>query len=256
MSLPKFLIISILLIITSKVQSTEKEKLNHFMVGFGLSNVRDLYLSPLDYTGWNIKLLNQQSRQTTWFDNKFYKQQNIDLIFSASQSPSKNTFCYFLKLHYNIGGHYSLYDNSKFSFRIGALGNINVGGLYNNRNGNNPATARGYITLTPSAMLIYNASSTIAMRLQTNMDVFGIYFQPQYGESYYELSLGNTKGIINPIYLGNFRAYQILYTVDIPIKNNYIILGLSCDWLQTRVHSVNTHNYDYTFMIGFPLSKF
>lgn len=225
---------------------------NTITASIGSANMYDTYLSPLQYKGFSVKLMYEQLRRTTWFDYNFYKQQIFDLEFAKGDSPAKNVTEYWFLANYRIGGHYMFYRGESLRIGAGGLWDVNAGVLYNERNGNNPATARGYTNLNLSATASYKLP-WFAVRWQVDTPVLGALFSPRYGQSYYEISLGNTVDVVNFASLHNQRALRNYITVDIPIKKYTIRVGYLGSWYQTKVHNIQTHHYTNSFVIGFPI---
>lgn len=233
----------------------ERRKLktnNAFSASIGTANMYDTYLSPLEYKGFSIHLMYEQMRRTTWFNYKFYKQQVLELEFSKGDSPAKNVSEYYALLSYRLGGHYRVYNTDKFRLGIGGFWDINAGVLYNERNGNNPASARAYSNLNLSLQASYKLKQ-FAVRWQMDTPLMGILFSPKYGQSYYEISLGNSVGVVNFASLHNQRALRNYITVDIPINTYTLRVGYLGSWYQTKVHDIQTHHYTNSFIIGFPI---
>lgn len=226
---------------------------NTFSISVGSANMYDTYLSPLKYTGMSFHLMYEQMRRTTWFDYRFYKQQIIELDMSYGKNPSKSVNEYWGLLSYRIGGHYQIYNAGKFRIGLGGLWDVNIGALYNERNGNNPATARAYSNLNLSVQASYNHKWG-AIRWQIDTPFMGVLFSPQYGQSYYELSLGNTVGVVNFASFHNQRALRNYISIDIPIKSYMLRVGYMGSFYQTKVHNVQTHHYTNNFVIGFPIN--
>ncbi len=191
-------------------------------------------------------------RRTTWFDYKFYKQQVFELEFAKGDSPAKNVSEYWALASYRIGGHYIVYNTDQFRFGVGGLWDINAGVLYNERNGNNPASARGYTNLNLSLTASYKLK-WFAVRWQMDTPFMGMLFSPRYGQSYYEMSLGNSVGVVNFASLHNQRALRNYITVDVPIYKYTIRVGYLGAFYQTKVHNIQTHHYTNNFVIGFPV---
>lgn len=227
---------------------------NTITTSIGSANMYDTYLSPLEYKGFSIHLMYEQMRHTTWFNYKFYKQQIFELDFSKGDNPAKNATEYWALANYRIGGHYSLYNTDAFRFGVGGLWDINAGVLYNERNGNNPATARGYTNLNLSLTASYKFK-WFAVRWQMDTPFMGMLFSPRYGQSYYEISLGNSVGVVNFASLHNQRALRNYLTVDVPIHKYTIRIGYLGSWYQTKVHDIQTHHYTNSFVIGFPIES-
>ncbi len=225
---------------------------NALSVSIGSANMYDTYLSPLEYKGFSIHLMYQQMRRTTWFDYKFYKQQIFELDLSKGDNPAKNVSEYWALLSYRIGGHYMVYNTDNFRLGLGGLWDINGGVLYNERNGNNPASARAYSNLNLSATASYKFKWG-AVRWQIDSPFMGILFSPKYGQSYYEISLGNSVGLVNFASYHNQRALRNYISMDIPINKYTIRVGYMGSWYQTKVNEIQTHQYTNSFVIGFPI---
>lgn len=227
--------------------------LNTFMLSAGNSNMYDTYLSPLEYTGFSIHLMYESMRDTYWLGGNFRKQQLIEAEFARGKNSAQNVNEYWGRFRYQLGGHYTLYHQEALRLGVGGFWDINVGGLYNSRNGNNPATARLYTNLNLSAIASYKWKN-FAFRWQMDTPFLGILFSPKYGQSYYEISLGNTVGLVNFASLHNQRSLRNLITVDFPLKGRLFRVGYMANWYQTKVNSIQTHHYTHSFVLGFPIS--
>ncbi len=225
---------------------------NTLSASIGTANMYDTYLSPLEYKGFSIHLMYEQMRRTTWFDYKFYKQQLFEIDLSKGDNPSKNASEYWFLASYSLGGHYRVYNSNGLRVGIGGLWDINAGVLYNERNGNNPATARAYSNLNLSLQASYKLNHC-GIRWQLDTPFMGVLFSPRYGQSYYEISLGNTVDVVNFASLHNQRALRNYITVDIPINTYTLRVGYLGSWYQTKVQNIQTHHYTNSFVIGFPI---
>lgn len=229
-----------------------RRTLNTIMITAGSVNMYDTYLSPQEYTGYSLRVIDERMRDTYWFGGKFRKQQIIELEFASGQNTAQNVREYWGRIRYQLGGHYLLYKNDALRLSAGGFWDINIGGLYNERNGNNPATGRAYSNLNLSVLASYKWKN-LAFRWQIDSPFMGILFSPKYGQSYYEISLGNTVGVVNFSSFHNQRSLRNLVTIDIPFNKYILRMGYLGDWYQTRVHGIQTHHYTHSFVIGFPL---
>lgn len=223
---------------------------NSTVFGVGYSSIYDTYLSPLKYHGISLRIRNERMKRIKWFNNNFSWQQLFDLEFSSVDNPAGNADEYSILFGFSCGGHYNLVRTDKFKFSAGGLWNITGGVLYNQRNSNNPASARAYSNLHLSAIAFYNWK-TVTFRAQLDTPFLGLLFSPEYGQSYYEISLGNSVKVINFASLHNQRALRAYVTADIPVSKFSIRLGYLGSFYQTKIHGLQTHNYSNSFVIGF-----
>lgn len=222
---------------------------NATLIGIGHSNLYDTYLSPLEYKGVSFRLINERMKQKSWFKGRFTQQQTIEFEFATGQNPAKNAREYWFMLDYNWGGHYNILRTDKFKFSAGAIWNTSAGILYNERNTNNPASARLYSNINLSVIAFYKWKSA-TFRWQMDTPVIGVLFSPHYGQSYYEMSLGNTVGTVNFASIHNQRALRNYLTVDFPVNKVTLRVGYLGSFYQTKVHQLQTHTYSNSFMIG------
>lgn len=215
----------------------------------GNSNMYDTYLSPLKYTGVSVRFLDERMKRTSWFNHKFTRQQVIDLEVTSTDNPAGNADEYSLLAQYSWGGHYNLFRNDKFRFSAGALWNITAGVIYNQRNSNNPASAKAHSNINLSFIGFYDWKK-ITFRGQIDSPVLGILFSPHYGQSYYEISLGNSVGVVNFASIHNQRALRGYFTADIPVSKITVRIGYLGSFYQTRVHGITSHIYSNSFVIG------
>lgn len=217
--------------------------------GIGTSSLYDTYLSILEYKGTAFRVMDERRRQTSWFNGNFEKQQVINLDFSVADNPAKNASEYWILLDYSIGGHYKLYKTHNLKLSGGALWNTAAGVLYNQRNSNNPASARAYSNIQLSVLAFYDWKQ-LTFRWQMDAPVVGALFSPEFGQSYYEMSLGNTSHIINFASLHNQRALRNYISVDIPFNKFALRIGYLGSFYQTKVNNITAHTYSNNFMIG------
>lgn len=222
---------------------------NATLIGIGPANIYDSYLSILEYKGTSFRIMNERMRQTSWFGGKFNKQQIISLELASAENPAKTSDELWLLLDYNLGGHYNFYKTNKLKLSAGGLWNLSAGVLYNQRNSNNPASARLYSNLNLSFLSLYNWKR-FTFRWQIDTPIAGVLFSPQYGQSYYEMSLGNSVEIFNFASLHNQRALKNYLTVDVPLDRFSIRFGYLGSFYQTKVNHIQTHHYTNNFMIG------
>jgi hypothetical protein len=218
-------------------------------IGMGTANVYDTYLSPLEYKGNSYVFQHERVSRTHFFDNSLIKQQIFRLNYTSTENPAKNANEYSILGEYNLGAHYPIFHSGNFRLSAGGVWNLTAGVLYNGRNSNNPASAKAMTNLKGSAQLFYRWKSAL-FRWQFDIPFAGIFFSPEYRESYYEVSLGNHSGLIHFASLHNQRAVQSYLTSDFPVGNWTIRLGLQSSLYQNRGNSLTTHLYTHNFMVG------
>lgn len=82
------------------------------------------------------------------------------------------------------------------------------------------------------------------------MPVTGIFFSPQYGELYYEIYLGNHKGLVRGAWPGNFFRLNNLLTADFRLGSTIIRAGYRCGITSTKASHIVTRRIEHTAVIG------
>lgn len=220
--------------------------------GIGSQNILDTYLTPLQYKGPEISIARETVRRTRFNDK--INVQNFFRINAAATKKSGNTM-YSGLMTWNYGLHYNCFELPNFKVLAGGLADLNGGVVYNQRNSNNPASAKAYLDIDFSAMAIYRLklkNYNMTFRYQLNLPVAGIMFAPEYGASYYEMFyLGHNNGIFRFTSFHNHPSLRQMFTIDFPVRYVTMRAGYYCDISQAKVNNIKTHTYSHSFMIGF-----
>ena len=226
------------------------------LFGVGHSNVFETYLSPLEYTGTEVRFLHESMRMTRLLGGKVSGQSLIQVNASYNKNISQTAEMYAGLVNWSYALHYQFRMNDdKLKILVGPMLDLNGGVVYNRRNSNNPAQAKAYGGLGASGMLIYKfriARYPLTVRYQANLPLLGVMFSPEYGESYYEIfSLGNGGRNVLFTSLHNNPSLRQMVTLDFPIRNVTMRVGYVCDIQQSKVNNLKSHAYSHDFMIGF-----
>ena len=251
-------LLSIIILLLCLLQaSAQKDSIitRSTLYGIGSTNLLDTYLSPVEYTGAELRLLRENRRQSKWMDGKVYRQS----IFQANVSMVENkvgTGSEFSCLaNWNLAYHYRFPINDQLELWGGPNLDLNGGMIYNLRNSNNPVNAKVYANLGASGMAIYRfriKEHPFTLRYQLNIPLFGLMFSPEYGQPYYEMSLSKDFGKnICFTSLHNQPSFRQFLTLDIPIKRTNLRIGYVCDIQQAKVNHLKSHAWNHAFMLGF-----
>ena len=222
--------------------------------GLGSANQLDSYLSPLSYRGPQLHLLHETQRTTHLLDScvSFQTLLQADLAYTHNQTENANDLGGFL--HFDAAWHYNWQTQSPFRLFLGPQLGATLGGLYNTRNGNNPAQATAAIRLSVSAAAIYSFHlwhQPIILRDQLDIPLLGAMFSPAYGQSYYELfTLGNTDHNICFTTPFNTPSFRNQFNVDRPLRRCTLRLSYLADIRQSHVNDIRHHTYSHALLIG------
>lgn len=225
------------------------------MYGVGYTNIYDNYLSPVEYTGIEFRVSRETMRMTKLFDGHVSAQSffQANLSYTENKSETNNTFSGLVNWNYAL--HYQFPINENLKILAGGLGEVDGGFVYNLRNTNNPASAKAYINLGASGMVIYKMkirNYPVKWRYQVNIPLAGLMFSPNYGQSYYEIfSLKNHDNIVQFTSLHNQPSIRQMLSADLPIGSAKLRISYLWDVQQSKVNQLKTHTYSYIVMFGF-----
>ena len=226
------------------------------MYGAGFINLYDTYLSPLEYSGVQVRALRESIRMLPWMEGRISRQSLFQGYLAKAENHAETASELAGMVNWNYALHYRfvfLPDNRLQVF-VGPMVQLHGGFIYNTRNGNNPAQARLYANLAASARVCYTfpwERCPLTLRYQADLPVLGVMFTPGYGRSYYEIfSLGHSDGTVVCTSLHNQPSLRHWFTADIGLRLCTLRLGYMADMQQARVKGLRQHDYTHSFMLG------
>jgi hypothetical protein len=208
----------------------------------------------LEYNGNNVGLIYEQMKMTRLLKGAVAAQHRLNLEIAETTNPTGTATDYMGNLEYAYGSLYRFAPVWKIQFFAGANADALLGFIYNTRNGNNPVTAKANLNLNLSGMAAYQfriKKQTIQLRYQINIPVAGIFFSPQFGQSYYEIGLGDNENLFHFASLHNQWMMRNFLSLELPFNSCTIRLAYM-NWIyETSVNDLNTHISSNSFYIGF-----
>lgn len=224
------------------------------VLGVGGYQMRDRYLSRVDYGGVGFRFMNERMRLLKSGDRGSRQNiVNVDVSSALNGAERANLLSAFVD--YSLGYHYRFLPDPYFKILVGGSARGMLGMVYNTRNGNNPMTVHGDVDLNFSLLAIYEfhiKKHPLAIRYQFEIPFLGVLFSPVYDQSYYEIfTLGNTAEIFNFNSFHNKFAMRHYLTLDFPVGNMTVRTGYLCSYYSTNVHQIDRHIISHNFMLGF-----
>lgn len=220
------------------------------LFGIGKVFLNDTYLSPLRYDGISMSLMHDRIKGSSYFKGNLLIQQHFLMQVGFTENPTASASEYYGDINYRLTGFYPLFAGSNVRLYGGGGWEASLGGIYNERNSNNPGSLKVSTNFNLSAMAVYNWK-IFTFRWQLSTPFAGLFFSPEYGHSYYEIfGLGNNKGTIH---FGSFHNQQALLnylSVDVPVHNLTFRAAYLGDYYKTNVNKLDTKIVSHQFMIG------
>jgi hypothetical protein len=224
------------------------------MIGIGNTSVYDTYLSPLEYKGNNIGMIYEQMKMTGLLNGHVSVQHLFNFEIADTQNPSGTATDYVGNLEYGYGLYYRFKPLHRIQFFAGMQADGLFGFIYNNRNGNNPVTGKVNLNLNVSGIASYRfriKKQAVQLRYQLNVPVAGCLFSPQFGQSYYEIGLGDHQDLVRFASFHNQAMMRNLFSIELPFRCCTLRLAYQ-NWIyETKVNNLETSIRSNSFYIGF-----
>lgn len=223
------------------------------LVGWGRTSQLDTYLSPMSYSGMQISFLTQRERLTRLFDHHTSFQSTFHGAFTSADNPAGTASYLGGRLAYDAGWHYHYSPVRNLDLKGGALVGADIGFLYNDRNGNNPAQGRFSADISLSAGAGYDfrvGRLPLRVNYQADLPMVGLMFCPEFGESYYNISQQGVGHDIVCAHPGNALCLRQLLTLDFCLRRVTLRAGYLCDIRQQNARSLKYHDVSHSLMFG------
>lgn len=245
-----------------------KEVLHSTTFGyFGTASAFDSYLMPYEYCdGVDFRVQRETARMTNLLNSRISNQTFVDVNFAGDLMTDGGPSWYAGGIRYSQGWLYNFRDcnvvnpaertTRKWNYAAGLQVSGYLGGVYIDRDGNNPGQAKADVMLNVTGIISYafrfKRHRPLVLSYQLTFPLLGVAFSPNYGQSYYEIfELKNYDH--NVVFANTFNMPSNRHRVilDMPIGNSVLRIGYD---LQVNQASLNKLKYNSTtmdFMIGF-----
>lgn len=210
------------------------------------------YLSPLVQTGWNIGLAGTWERSmgssTTW-----HQQIDVRARLGIMTNPAGNAYMDDVQATLSWSALRSFPLTHDFTLSVGAGALLEGGILYVPRNSNNPVAARAYLGGTFEGRAAYSfrfKSKRLKVLESVSLPTIGIFFSPHYGQSYYEIYLGDTSGLARCAWWGNRFALNNHLALEIPFGTTSLRLGYRFEVTNSIASDINSRITVHSFTLG------
>lgn len=258
-----FVIIFLLLAFTSRAQNNtyefeEKDSTRQPVVGvysitLGHKVARIDYLSPLSYSGLNLGIEGSWSKALPFDPEHAVMQFDGAVNFSSLLNPARTAKMVGLDANFSWDIDWRARLRHNLQIRAGGGIDIKGGAYYLLRNSNNPveAIANASLMLTASASWHFNLGKVpVLVADRVKLPFIGAFFCPQYGETYYEIYLGNHEGLAHCGWWGNNFRISNLLSVTLDLGKTALMLGYSLEAYNQWANHLNSKIITNSFVIG------
>lgn len=229
--------------------------LSSFSIEVGSASILDTYLSPIRYKGTNVRIGYEGLKSLSFRPESWFMQGCAAIEYANAQNIAKNHTMHSLMVDGKWGMMHKWKDMfvNRLDLSLGGSIQLRGGAIYCAQNSNNPVSVKIRSSFNISGMATYNfkiSKLPITLRYQATVPTIGAFFSLDYGESFYELYLGNRSGIVNFGWWGNRFDMENLATADLHLGSCILRVGYRNLIETSWVHNLNTQICTHGFVIG------
>lgn len=224
-----------------------------YSIEIGHKNLLATYLSPLKYTGTTYSFSGEWMKAMPFNPEHAVMRFSGDASFSNLLNPAKTARMIGLEGGFSWGMAWRTMIPADIQLTVGGEINLTGGAYYLLRNGNNPVQAMANASLGIVASLgrpFKLGSLPILVRDFVSIPSVGAFFAPEYGETYYEIYLGNHKGLAHAGWWGNNFRIDNLLSLTFDFGRTAATIGYRFNATTQWANSLNTKIYTHSIVIG------
>ncbi len=222
-------------------------------VEIGAARNFNTYLSPIRHTGTHMGVYGQWGRAIGFDPERWFGMGSARYGMDFCQNPQGTSSM----TNIDLTGDWALYRKLRplpgLVAAFGAGAELDAGLLYLPRNSNNPVAARVSLSLTLNAYGAYDLRiGRLPVRIidQVSLPSLSVFFSPQYGESYYEIYLGDHSGLARCGWWGNHFAIANTLAAEFSVFSVRWRLSYRFDLRSSYVSHINTRLVSHSIGIG------
>ena len=224
-----------------------------YSIEYGGKSVLATYLSPLRYTGSDIGISGSWTKAMPFAPQSAIMHFEGGGDFASLWNPAKTAKMVGLTAYFRWG--MSWRHRLPCSIQLTAGGSIGIdgGAYYLMRNGNNPVEALGNVSLSARASLsrpFKVGKLNFLLRDEVSLPSLSLFFSPEYGETYYEIYLGNHKGLLHAGWWGNNFRIDNLLSVTLDFGRTAVMAGYRLKADNQWANYLNTKIITHSLVIG------
>ena len=223
-----------------------------YRIETGGGYLRDAYLTPLKYSGVELALSGEWSKAID-------RAGKIDMTFAASvgsmltRNMARNAHEYNLDVDFSWGVRRGWRLPCGVTLAAGGGPYLSVNADYMPRNGNNPVSAQGAVGVFVTGYVSrtwHIGRMPLRVADKVWLPSLSLIAQQQYGESYYEISLGNTRGLLHAGWWGNNFRIDNHLTVTFGFLRGELTAGYRFKVRSSYVGYIDRQRVSHAFTLG------
>lgn len=224
-----------------------------YSVEIGGKNVLATYLSPLHYKGTSLALSGAWSKAMPFNPQSAIMHFHASAGFDNMLNPAHTARMVALNASFSWGMSWRRQLPWQLQLTAGGSVGIDGGAYWLLRNGNNPIQAMANVNLAARASLgrpFRIGRLPLLVRDEVSLPSLSMFFSPEYGESYYEIYLGNRHGLVHLGWWGNNFRIDNLLSVTLDFGRTAAMIGYRFKADTQWANNLNTKIFTHSLVIG------
>ena len=243
---------------TAVTRVPAQETLSMFTVDAGYASVHDSYLTPITYDGLDLAMTYEAMRMTRFAPDRWLWQLQVGADYNYVENPAGNNDIHKLlgDITFDMQRLWRGALAQRVDLSVGPMAQLRAGVVYDPVNSNNTVTARAHFGLGVTGMAAYKTRMwrlPVTLRYQAMLPVVGVFFAPEYDESYYEIYLGNHRNLAHLGWWGNRLDMTHFLGADLHLGKTTMCLGYRARMEHWTVNHLKVHDVSHAFVIGVSL---
>ena len=222
---------------------------------FEAGGARDIstYLSPLYYSGFNLAVSGSWTKDFNRWSDRCRMRFEAAVSYDDMLNPAQTARMLGLTAHFGWGLSWKKDFARSWQVTTGPMLDIYGGALYLPKNGNNPVSALASTGFDLAASLQWRGHIgrvPVIVADEMRIPTLSCFFSPEYGESYYEIYLGNRRNLAHFGWWGNAFGINNLLSVKFNFGKTGMLVGYRLDLRTFRANHLETQLLRIAFVIG------
>ena len=229
--------------------------LSMFTLDVGYASLHDSYLTPITYDGVNIAPRYEIMRAARFRPHSWIKQLQAGVDYCYTENPAGNNEMHRLlaDVSYSLQHRWRKALLGRVDLSAGPMVSLRAGVTYDPANSNNTVSARVHTALGVTGMATWNTHMwrlPVTLRYQAQLPVIGVFFAPEYNESYYEVYLGNERDLAHASWWGSRFDMTHFVGADLHLGRTILRVGYRSNFECWTVNDLHVHDVTHSLVIG------
>ncbi len=226
-----------------------------FMIEAGSSSILDTYLTPLKYKGYHVRLEYERLQAMRFNPEKWIMQMNAGIDYDNVKNQAGNHVEHSLMVDFRwtMMHRWRNVFTPGLQLAVGGDAQFRGGAIYKPSNSNNVASAKIHAAVGLSAMATYSTKlwgMPVTARYQATLPVAGVFFSPEYGETYYEMYVGNHGSLAHFGWWANRFDMINMVSLDMHLGTTVLRVGYRNRVESSWVNNLSTQMCTHAAVLG------